>query len=97
MAFIDGNITSMYYLNSVEETRKLFAQVTRPLSLLVKNFRIALAWAVTIRLHVCSVHAVIGVEYRERESAHNPQARRGCIIAVNVPRSPRTCGHAAQF
>jgi hypothetical protein len=29
MAFIDGNITSMYYLNSVEETRKLFAQVTR--------------------------------------------------------------------
>lgn len=65
--------------------------------MLLKNFRIALAWAVAIRLHICRMHAVIRVEDREREGAHNVQARRGCIIAVNIPRSPRAFGHAAQF
>ena len=68
-----------------------------PLSLLLKNFRIVLAWAVAIHLHVSHIHAIIGEENGELEGAHNAQARRGCIIAVSIPRSPQTCGHAAQF
>jgi hypothetical protein len=64
------------------------------MSLLVKDFRIALAWAAAIRLHVCGVHVVIGVKDRECEGAHNAQARRACIIAVDIP---RTCGHLTQF
>jgi hypothetical protein len=77
----------------------------RPLSLLLlpllESFGIALAWAVEIRLHICCVYAITGVEDGKRERAYNTQARRMSTVAVAVaaatPRSPRTCGHAAEF
>ena len=45
------------------------------------------------------MHAIIGVEKGELEGVHNAQARRGCIIAVSIPRSPRTVvtQHSSKF
>jgi hypothetical protein len=65
----------------------------QPLSLLLECFQITLVWGVMIRLHVCHVHTVIGVEDGEREHAYNAQGHRRCIIVVDA----WTCGYAAKF
>ena len=62
--------------------------------LMESSFHTGLAWAVAIRLHVCRVHVIIGVECGERERAHNLEGRRRCIIAVAAA---GTCGHTAKF